>query len=75
MFLIYEVWCDHQTRGSTSIQRALVGMSIVDILRYVFNYFGPLVGRLFRAASLTLYYNPIAFFNDGMALVVGLFVQ
>jgi len=29
---MYEVWCDHKTRGSTPIQRALVGMSIVDIL-------------------------------------------
>eukprot|EP00977_Amphora_coffeiformis_P029786 scaffold42784_cov214-Amphora_coffeaeformis.AAC.13 len=33
LFLMYEVWCDHKTRGSTPIQRALVGMSIVDILR------------------------------------------
>lgn len=33
VFLIYEVWCDHRTRGSTPIQRALVGMSLVDILR------------------------------------------
>jgi hypothetical protein len=32
IFLIYEVYCDHKTRGSTPIQRALVGMSVVDLL-------------------------------------------
>ena len=32
MFIIYEVYCDHRTKGSNSVQRALVGMSCVDIL-------------------------------------------
>jgi glucan phosphoethanolaminetransferase (alkaline phosphatase superfamily) len=32
MFIIYEVFCDHQTRGTTPVQRALVGMSLIDIL-------------------------------------------
>lgn len=32
MFLIYEIYCDHKRIGTNSIQRVLVGMSIVDIL-------------------------------------------
>jgi hypothetical protein len=33
LFIIHEVYCDHRTpRGTTAVQRALVGMSIVDVL-------------------------------------------
>ena len=32
IFLLYEIYCDHKRMGTNSIQRVLVGMSIVDIL-------------------------------------------
>ena len=32
IFIIYEVYSDYRTKGTTAVQRALVGMSCVDIL-------------------------------------------
>jgi hypothetical protein len=32
LFLIYEVYCDHRSKGSNAIQRAIVGMSVIDFL-------------------------------------------
>lgn len=52
VFLIYEVWCDHRKKGSTPIQRALVGMSMVDILRYVVGYGNT---RMFLFSRLTAF--------------------
>lgn len=32
IFLIYEIWCDHRNQGTSPVQRALLGMSCIDLL-------------------------------------------